>query len=123
MSWSELYPEQFTAETNFKVQVSLDNKATFLELDEFADRHIINGEECICIVQEVISNDDLTINKSGEYYPIIYGNTKTINIPKSSLSKTPVYGQRLWLDGEIFTVANVADDMGILTIVIEGDSR
>lgn len=108
---------------SFKSHVEHDIDKVFMNLNEFADRHIINGEECICIVQEVISNDDLTINKSGEYYPIIYGNTKTINIPKSSLSKTPVYGQRLWLDGEIFTVANVADDMGILTIVIEGDSR
>lgn len=123
MSWSELYPEQFPDEAKFKEQVSLDNKATFLELAEFAERHEINGVEYTCIVQQIASKEDLTIDKNNDYFPYLYGNGKTINIAKDDLPEAPVYGQRLVLDYEIYSVMSCADDMGILTIVILGDDR
>lgn len=123
MSWSELYPELFNAEGKFKEQGSFDIKATFLDLGEFAEQHEINGVSYTCIVQQVSSNDELTINRNSDYYPGLYGNVKTINIAKDDLPEVPVYSQRIWLDGDIFTVESVADDMGLLTVIVVGDSR
>lgn len=123
MSWAEVHPEQFGDKPRFKNQVDLDNKVTFLDLEIFAERHDINGVEYTCIVQQIAAQEDLTIDRNGDYYPYLYGMNKTINIAKSDLPDIPVYGQRLVLDDEIYFVINVADDMGMLTISITGDNR
>lgn len=108
---------------SFKSQVEADIDKVFLNTDVFAEEHIINNAKCVCVVQDVSNSEDLTIDKGSNYYPVIYGEAKTINIAKSNLPHVPKYNERILLDNAIYTVVSVADDMGMLTIMVVGDSR
>lgn len=108
---------------SFKDCIASDIKSVFINADEFADTHNINGEECTCILQDVTSAEDITIDKKGNYYPYVYGASKVLNVAKDDLTEVPVYGQTLEVDGELYSVENVADDMGILTITLMDNAR
>lgn len=109
--------------SSFKECVENDITNTFINEIEFAEEHVLDGKQVICIVQDGFLAEDLTIDKRGEYYPDIYGDSKTINIPKVDLKEVPVYGQVMYLDGERYDVVSVSDDMGLLTIVVNGNRR
>ena len=110
-------------ELTFKEYIENDINNAFINADEFAEKHNIDNVEYICIVQDVNSAEALTIDKGGDYIPDLYGDAKTINIPKSSLEEVPVYGQLIYLDDERYDVVSVADDMGMLTILVVGNRR
>lgn len=46
--------------SSFKDYIAADNKNVFLNEQEFAEKHNLNGSECVAVVQEVVINDDLT---------------------------------------------------------------
>lgn len=106
----------------FKDYVADDLTSTFLNAEEFASAHTLDGIEVVCIVQDVNISDDMTTKVAG-YAPDLYGDAKTINIRKEDLDEVPVYGQLVELDGERYEVINVADDMGMLTITVTGNRR
>lgn len=94
-----------------------EDMAVFLNSEEFADIHNLNGTSCTAIVQDVVINDDLTINsRMSNYSEGTYGRGAVINVRKSDLPETPVMGQVYKVDGKVGLVVSVADDEGILTI-------
>ncbi len=108
----------------FKDMVAADCSGVFINPDEFAEEHNLNGSTCSCIVQNITSDYDMTSgNMEARKYYDLYGEHKEVNVVKSSLTETPVYGQSFYLDGELYTVMEVADDMGILTIVMVANNR
>ena len=91
--------------------------AVFLNADEFAETNDLNGTSCTSIVQDVIINDDLTVDyKSSSYGEGIYGRGAVINVRKTDLKVIPVMGQSFRLNKKLGLVVSVADDNGILTI-------
>jgi len=104
--------------------VAADCSEVFINIDEFAEEHNLNGNTCACIVQNITSDDDLTTgNMEARKLYDIYGVHKEVNVVKDSLDETPVYGQTFYLDDALYTVMDVADDMGILTIVLVANNR
>lgn len=99
----------------FKDFIKQDNVNVFLNANEFADTHNLNGNLCTAIVQRVVINDDLTVSDA-EYSYSAYGFGAVINVNKDDLRKVPKFGTVWEVDGKLGEVLNVADDEGMLTI-------
>ncbi len=63
---------------------------------EFAEKHNLNGSECVAVVQEVVINDDLTTETAAaaKYTDAMYGSGCIINVRKSDLPYIPETGIR-----------------------------
>lgn len=99
----------------FKDYIQRDNAEVFLNANEFADTHNLNGTQCTAIVQRVVINDDLTASDT-EYSYGAFGFGAVINVKKDDLKRVPKFGTVWEVDGKLGEVLNVADDEGLLTI-------
>ena len=97
----------------FKDQLALDT-AVFLNAEEFADIHDIDGEQVTC----VFDND---IFQKGQAVDGVYNSAKKLFIKASDLPDRPVFGQRIRVDGELYLVADSTENMGILEITLEAN--
>lgn len=104
----------------FKDQVAVDLD-TFINLDEFADEHILNGDTVKAIVESPTSQERWITGKEYNVYNGLEGNLYIVHCRKSDLSAVPVYDQRFDMDGIICIVDSVIDDMGILTIELHAE--
>lgn len=109
--------------TAFKEQIALDNTAVFLNMDEFADNHDLDGLLCKCIIQNITSDDALSMDKKGDWYPGIFGNHVMINVAKDDVRNVPEPGEPFYLDNVPHLVESVSDDIGILTIILVENAR
>lgn len=101
----------------FKDAISNDVKAVFINLDEFADKHDLNGCEVACIVDKDLTtgvNDTIANPLEG-----VFLNTITIYVDAKDLERKPVEGEILRLDKERYIVRSVSVEEGILVIVAE----
>ncbi|WP_296813860.1 hypothetical protein [uncultured Megasphaera sp.] len=115
-------PEQDSSEkqATFKDQVSCDLDI-FINLDEFADDHNLNGDVVKAIVESPTSQEKWLTSRQYNLYDGLEGMLYIVHCRKQDLSMTPVYGQRFDLDGVICIVDSVIDDMGILTIELHAE--
>lgn len=104
--------------SSFKDYIAADNKNVFLNEQEFAEKHNLNGSECVAVVQEVVINDDLTTETAAaaKYTDAMYGSGCIINVRKFDLPYIPETGDTFRLDGKYGQVVLCKDDEGILTI-------
>lgn len=111
--------------STFKDQVAKDNRAVFLNLDEFGENHTLNKKECQCILQGDSVVQALSIGEGiNKTYPVIYGADLTVNVLESDLDGgAPVYGQRFIVDDKEYLVDTVKEDMGMLTIGLVANDR
>jgi hypothetical protein len=101
---------------NFKDQMAADISAVFLNTDEFADMHDIDGQSLASVVDnDVLKNH----SRQSERYDGIYKAEVTVCVKKSDLGYRPVTGQSMRLDGELYLVADCDEADGMLTIVLE----
>ena len=103
---------------SFKSIAHDDISDVFLNMEEFADTHNLNGTECTAIVQEVVINDDLTTETAAaaKYTDAMYGSGCVINVKKEDLPYVPETGDTFRLDGKYGQVVLCKDDEGVLTI-------
>lgn len=104
----------------FKDAVSKDVKAVFINLDEFADEHELNGRKVACIVDK-----DLTDGaKDTMSHPLegVFLNILTIYVDVKDIDRPPVEGEQIKLDGDRYFVRSVSVEEGILVIAAE-DNR
>lgn len=92
---------------------------TFINIDEFADIHSVNGKDIKCIFDEDITED----RSSGVDYRIqggLFLRTKAIYVRIEDLEK-PVITDRLTIDGDenFFTVLDVTEESGVYRILLE----
>ena len=105
----------------FKDAVSRDAEMVFVNIDEFADKHVINGREVVCVVDEnVIDDVKWTLNNPVEG---VFDHTFTIYIRTGVLERCPVENEILRLDGKICLVRKVSDEMGLLVISAEAKEQ
>ena len=104
----------------FKDQVAADLD-TFINSDEFADEHNLNGDTVKAIVESPTSQERWITDKEYGVYNGLEGNLYIVHCRKADLSAVPVYDQRFDLDGIICIVDSVIDDMGILTIELHAE--
>lgn len=105
----------------FKDAVEKDIKATFLNLDEFADMHSVNGELMQCLVDTDI------IDPYGDTrsHPIegVFLNTVTLYVHCVDIPKKPVEGELLYLDDKMYIVRHVSVEMGVYVIILEANEQ
>lgn len=107
----------------FKTQVDIDIKSAFLNGHEFAEEHELNGTENVtCILQDITVEQELSSgNSSADRYYEVYGHRLLVNVAVSDLPEVPSYGQTFTVDGKLYLVDSVDNDMGILSITLEAN--
>lgn len=104
----------------FKDAVAADIKAVFINPIEFADLHNINGQ----MVNAVVDRDVIKERQqpsAAEYAEGIFREEMLIYVEASELRRKPVKGEILRLDSELFLVAEVAENMGVLEITLQAN--
>lgn len=101
----------------FKDAVSKDVTAVFLNIEEFADKHVLNDQDVICLVDKDMTTEATT--RLSNPLEGVFLNTLTIYVKEKDLKAKPVEGELLYLDGEMYLVRSVSVEMGILVIIVE----
>lgn len=90
---------------------------TFINLDEFAEKHLIKGESVVC----VIDSDVLAQRNGGTEFGIdeldIVVYAKTELLEQKGIHRTG-YGSHIDVDGRIYTVMSWAENMGMSEITL-----
>jgi len=100
---------------NFKDRVAAD-MSVFLNLDEFAEYHDIDGETV-----KIVLDSDLINRRPHLYAEGTYQNRVIFFARESDLGYRPVEGQVMSLDGQQYLVVQVGEDMGLLSVTLEGN--
>ena len=105
----------------FKEMVTEDMDDVFLDLEEFADEHDLNGTLCNCIVESPTSKESLQVGRDYEGYDAVHSIAVTIHVKKADIGEMPVEDQLLSLDEEEFLVDSCVEHMGMLTINLKAN--
>lgn len=98
---------------NFKEVLKDDLNNVFFNNDEFAEFHIVDGKNILII----IDNETLKANKikgAGTYLGDVL-----FYAQRSYFEETPVIGQRMTLDGEIYNINDIGEDNEMYEITLE----
>lgn len=96
---------------SLKDQFFSDIDAVFVNTDEFATTHDINGKQLPCVV-----DDDLLLERSDAAAQGVYLGEKLIRVKASLLPGRPAIGGLFKLDGKSWYVRNVAENIGMYEI-------
>lgn len=110
--------------SGFKNMVARDIENVFLNLDEFAEEHNLNGTTCKCILQDFSVAEDLSIDEQmSQSYPGLYGRRLLVNCKTAALPEVPVTDQNFRVDGKLYIVESCDNAMGMLTIQLIANDR
>ena len=104
--------------STFKEQLASDLENTFLNLDEFAEEHEVNGKTVTCIVQSPTEQEMFQQGIAYSGYEVTHGNLTILHIKKDDFGDTPAESQIVTLDGEDGEVQSCIEDMGLLSIYL-----
>ena len=102
----------------FKEQVEADIAEVFINTDEFADEHDINGTVVNAVFQELDTEEYLS-RAYAQNLEGITGQTFVLHVKKSDLPDAIVDQNVIYVDGEPYRVNQTTDDMGMLTMILE----
>ena len=102
----------------FKQIVRNDNRAVFLNLQEFADLHVVNGREMSVIID---SNELEEREKAykGNHVEGIYKKTLLIYVLAVEFGRLPAVSSLVRLDGTDYRVTNAINEDAIYSIEME----
>ena len=107
--------------SNFKEQLEAD-LGTFVNDEEFAELHTVNGIEVSCVLEGLTTKEMLTKANNTPSYDGISGTTRILHIRTADMQERVTHGNAVDVDGEMYRVGNVVEDMGLTTITLEADS-
>lgn len=100
----------------FKESLVNDLSKVFINTNEFADTHNINGVDVDCVVDKDLTDGSksraLDYSREG-----IFLKQVLLFVKKEDIDK-PVEGERLTLDSEMYLVDNVSENNGLLEILL-----
>ena len=104
---------------SFKDLVATDISAVYLNDQEFADTHTVNGKEMAAVVDdnELLERDKAKImaaQTEGTYKA-----RRLIYVAKEEYGPRPAHGKQLNFDGRLFRVADCTEEAGMLAITLE----
>ena len=105
----------------FKDIIAADIDDVFLDTEEFAEEHDLNGTRCLCVVEGVTAREGFQQSEKYEGYDVVHGATNVVHVKKADLGEMPVDGEIFKLDGEIFYVNSCAENMGMLAISLRAN--
>lgn len=100
--------------SRFKDAVKADVKSVFLNLDEFADMHDINGSSIRCVV------DVDEVGEAASQFVGVFNNTVTVYVAAGDMTP-PVEGEIFRLDGSLHEVRRVNVEGDMIVIVAEAN--
>lgn len=103
----------------FKDIVKADVHNVFLNLEEFADTHTVNGTEMPVLID---NNEQIEREKrNNQSMDGIFTNQRLIYVAASDFGPLPKQGSILTLDKRTFRVADAVDEDGIYSITLEAN--
>ena len=104
--------------SEFKQIIRNDNRHVFLNLDEFADIHIVNGREMPVIIDSNELEDREKAYK-GNHVEGIYKKTMLIYLLAVEFGRMPAVNSLLTLDGVSYRVTNAINEDAIYSVEME----
>lgn len=109
---------------SFKEQIVADNLGTFLNAEEFAELHDLNGVQALAVVQKLSTNSEVsTGDVATDNVYGLYGEAVQVNFAADLLPELPAYGDPYILDGRQYIVNSCNNDMGMITLELLGNER
>lgn len=99
---------------SFKAQIKKDIEGVFINADEFADVHDIDGAPVVCVL-----DTDLTHERRAAVQGSVAGVQIALHVKAEALDGRPVSGQIMRIDGDLFVVQSVSLNMGLYYITLE----
>ena len=108
---------------SFKELVERDNRTVFMNLDEFADIHVINGKEMPCIIDnnEMIDREKRYQYKRSLYADGVYLKEVLLYVKAEDFGSLPAVGRSLTLDKKSYIISDAIDEGGIYSISLEAN--
>lgn len=104
----------------FKEQLETDLDV-FINADEFAETHSINGVETVCVLQGLTTKEQLTKANNTPSFDGISGITRVLHVKTADMLEKVIEGNAIDVDGETYRVGDSVEDMGMTTITLEVD--
>lgn len=104
---------------SFKEVMKDDVNNTFMNVDEFADMHTVDGKEIPVLVDdnEIIEREKkMKSNMDG-----VYVKQKLIYVKADDFGSLPAIGRQIVFDGKRYMVTDSTDEGGVYTITIEAN--
>ena len=107
----------------FKEQIALDNIKVFMNFDEFADIHIVNGAEMLCIVDnnEMIDREKRYQYKRSLYADGVYIKTLLIYVRAEDFGPLPAVGRVITFDKKSYIISDAINEDGIYSLLLEAN--
>ena len=103
----------------FKDIIKADVHNVFLNLEEFADTHTVNGTDMAVLID---NNEQIEREKrNNQNMDGIFTNQRLIYVAASDFGPLPKQGSLLTLDKRTFRVADAIDEDGIYSITLEAN--
>lgn len=97
----------------FKDAVAADVTHVFINADEFADWHDIDGVRLCCVIDQDVTQT--YSNAMGNSIEGVFKNTVQIHVRAVDMER-PVEGELIRVDGSLHLVESVSDEMGVYVI-------
>lgn len=107
----------------FKEQIALDNRNVFMNFDEFADKHMVNGVEMLCIVDnnEMIDREKRYQYKRSLYADGVYIKTLLIYVRAEDFGPLPAVGRVVTFDKKSYLISDAINEDGIYSLMLEAN--
>lgn len=105
-----------------KDQLALD-LPIFLNFDEFAEEHDLNGAYCIAVIQAPTANESFVSPRSRVSDTGISRLSVFVHCRTEDLPELPSQGNVFTLDGKLYTVANCVEECGLASIELQAETR
>ena len=102
----------------FKEQAA-DDLGVFLNADEFAETHTVNGVEVQAVLEGLTTKEFVQHRGHRISFEGVDARTVILHLRAMEIPQKVAQGKVLELDGEMYRIADSADDMGLLTLTLE----
>ena len=107
----------------FKEQIALDNKQVFMNFDEFAEEHSVNGKTMLCLIDnnEMIDRERRYQYKRSLYADGVYIKELLIYVRAVDFGPLPAVGRVLVFDKKSYIIAEAINEDGIYSLILEAN--
>ena len=104
---------------NIKGIMDDDIRSTFMDIEEFADVHVVNGKEMSVLVDdnEIVERE----KKEKTRMDGIWVKQKLIYVMAGEFGALPAAGRAILFDGKTYIVQEAVDEQGIYSILMEAN--
>lgn len=106
--------------STFKDMVEADIEGVFINLEEFGDTHTWNGGRGTGASYEIkaVLDDDVLIKQYTSQFEFFGQDIHMLFSPAKGFKKKPKNGDAVHLDGNLYTVDRIEEDMGMYAIFL-----